>query len=405
MKDQKNKIKNIMLVLGGVALGNAGKIVKAIATILASVKCWGILTAIAVILISAYLMFTNKKIKKEINLLGRKTLFTIIVVVALFAGIKCYMSHFNTEEIKGDDTVVVEETPEEVKDEPIVEENQGAVVENETTTTTTTTTTTSTSNDATVKPEEVMVATHKADEVVSETIVKGNPENENNEFELVVPGEEANVKVIVEEKTETPETKKVVEEKKEVVIENKEESNTLISDEVKTPEEKEDDQKQSNQPILNQYSKTEKITFEEDEVVEETPSNVSFLDVDDNKEEVVEETTNTVVEDTTNKVVEETTTENTTVEEEIKEEKIEEVKEVEITVRALDGYNATVGSSAQFEINDSNATIDGLDGFDYSFNNGLLNIECGDEATVLTIEVSNGSSSVSFDLTINGIVG
>jgi len=41
---------------------------------------------------------------------------------------------------------------------------------------------------------------------------------------------------------------------------------------------------------------------------------------------------------------------------------------------------------------------------DYSFSNGYLNINAGNEATVLTVELSNSVNSKTIDITINGIV-
>lgn len=86
----------------------------------------------------------------------------------------------------------------------------------------------------------------------------------------------------------------------------------------------------------------------------------------------------------------------------VKEEKVE-VKSVEaVKVTAIDGYNATVGSTIQFKISGDDVKIDGLDGINYSFNNGILSVNTGNEATVLTVEASNSVNTVSFDITING---
>ena len=85
-----------------------------------------------------------------------------------------------------------------------------------------------------------------------------------------------------------------------------------------------------------------------------------------------------------------------------KDEVIEEEKAVE--VEAIDGYVATVNSTVQFKIDGDNVTIEGLEGMNYSFNNGILNLETGSEATVLTVEVSNSVNTVSFDIVINGVV-
>jgi hypothetical protein len=115
-------------------------------------------------------------------------------------------------------------------------------------------------------------------------------------------------------------------------------------------------------------------------------------------EEVVEET-----------IVNEEAKGNVKVEEAVKtetpvvEEKVE-VKSVEaVKVTAIDGYNATVGSTIQFKVSGDDVKIDGLDGINYTFNNGILSVNTGSEATVLTVEASNSVNTVSFDITINGI--
>ena len=89
-----------------------------------------------------------------------------------------------------------------------------------------------------------------------------------------------------------------------------------------------------------------------------------------------------------------------------KDEIIEEVKPEEkaVTVEAIDGYVANINSTVQFKISGDNIKIDGLDGMEFSFDNGILNINTGAEATVLTVEVSNNVNTVSFDIVINGVV-
>lgn len=111
------------------------------------------------------------------------------------------------------------------------------------------------------------------------------------------------------------------------------------------------------------------------------------------------------------KLVEEEETANGEVEisditEETLPEKITEEKEEEraVSVTAIDGYTANINSTVQFKIEGDNVTIEGLDGIDYTFSNGFLNINTGAEATVLTVEVSNSVNSVSFDIVVNGVV-
>lgn len=84
------------------------------------------------------------------------------------------------------------------------------------------------------------------------------------------------------------------------------------------------------------------------------------------------------------------------------EEKVEETKKA-VEVKAIDGYETYVNSSVQFKISGDVDSIDGLDGIDYTFSNGVLTINTGSEATVLSVDV-NGVNTVSFDIVVNGIV-
>ena len=90
------------------------------------------------------------------------------------------------------------------------------------------------------------------------------------------------------------------------------------------------------------------------------------------------------------------------------EEEIEEapvVTETPVSVEAIDGYESYINSDIQFKIAGDNVVVEGLDGIEYSFYDGILTINTGDCATVLTVSVSNSVSSTTFDVTINGIVG
>ena len=84
------------------------------------------------------------------------------------------------------------------------------------------------------------------------------------------------------------------------------------------------------------------------------------------------------------------------------------VVEKEVTpvgVTAIDGYEAYINSDIQFKIAGDNVVVEGLDGIEYSFYDGILTINTGDCATVLTVSVSNSVSAQTFDVVINGIVG
>ena len=84
------------------------------------------------------------------------------------------------------------------------------------------------------------------------------------------------------------------------------------------------------------------------------------------------------------------------------------VVEKEVTpvgVTAIDGYEAYINSDIQFQISGDDVVIEGLDGIEYTFSDGLLTISTGTDATVLTVSISNSVSATSFDVVINGIVG
>lgn len=76
-----------------------------------------------------------------------------------------------------------------------------------------------------------------------------------------------------------------------------------------------------------------------------------------------------------------------------------------VGVTAVDGYESYVNSQIQFKIAGDDVIIEGLDGIEYSFSDGLLTISTGTDATVLTVSISNSVSATSFDVVINGIVG
>lgn len=82
-----------------------------------------------------------------------------------------------------------------------------------------------------------------------------------------------------------------------------------------------------------------------------------------------------------------------------------EEKVTPVGVTAIDGYEAYINSDIQFQISGDNVVVEGLDGIEYSFSDGLLTINTGADATVLTVTVSNSVSAQTFDVVINGIVG
>lgn len=76
-----------------------------------------------------------------------------------------------------------------------------------------------------------------------------------------------------------------------------------------------------------------------------------------------------------------------------------------VGVTAIDGYEAYINSDIQFQVTGDDVVIEGLDGIEYTFSDGLLTISTGTDATVLTVSISNSVSATSFDVVINGIVG
>ena len=82
------------------------------------------------------------------------------------------------------------------------------------------------------------------------------------------------------------------------------------------------------------------------------------------------------------------------------------VKVEKLSVEALDGNTAIVGSSIQFKVTGENVTFEGLEGYNYAYNNNILTVQTGSEATVLTIAATDATgASILFDININGIVG
>ena len=214
------------------------------------------------------------------------------------------------------------------------------------------------------KVEEPKSVNPEKDIKVNESEVKDIPSNENKVEETTISEvSEEDDKVVEMDKDELAEVFKNVKK------EEKSEKTATKTEEPKVEEVKEVE------------TKTESVKTEK--VVEETVINTEA------KGDVkVEEAVETVE------------VKNTPVKEETKVE----TKSVEsVKVTAIDGYTATVGSTIQFKVSGDDVKIDGLDGISYSFNNGILSVNTGSEATTLTVEASNSVNTVSFDIVINGI--
>ena len=81
------------------------------------------------------------------------------------------------------------------------------------------------------------------------------------------------------------------------------------------------------------------------------------------------------------------------------------VKVEKLSVEALDGNTAIVSSSIQFKVTGENVTFEGLEGYNYAYNNNILTVQTGSEATVLTIAATDATGeTILFDININGIV-
>ncbi len=212
------------------------------------------------------------------------------------------------------------------------------------------------------KVEEPKSVDPAKDIKVDENEVKDIPSNENKVEETTISEvSEEDDKVVEMDKDELAEVFKNVkkEEKSEKTAPKTEEPKEEVKEDVETK--------------TDAVVKTEEVV-EETIVNEEAKGNVKV-------EEAVEVKTETPV-----------------VEEKVEVKSVEAVK-----VTAIDGYNATVGSTIQFKVSGDDVKIDGLDGINYTFNNGILSVNTGSEATVLTVEASNSVNTVSFDITINGI--
>ena len=155
----------------------------------------------------------------------------------------------------------------------------------------------------------------------------------------------------------------------------------------------------STKPVVEESKdETEKVEIDTDDAIDlETEGEAttpSEGDVKDESQNTLPETSEEV---------------NTPIEGEMTFEE-EETPVVEETVTpvgvtAVDGYESYVNSQIQFKIAGDDVIIEGLDGIEYSFSDGLLTISTGTDATVLTVSISNSVSATSFDVVINGIVG
>lgn len=386
LKEKNSTLKNVELVVAGAA-----------ATKLLEVGC--IPLVVGVVAFVATMLWIVKSIKSGKGNLTRKAKVLMVALaaistIALFYGIYHKMYCHNNSAVEAQNDVVTETTPDSTEEqEPVAEEPTEEV--------------------------EVEVEASNAGKAVASRgycpsedrieVTYGNVGGSNSganstsaNTNVVDPAKET-LHVKAEDKSaQDEEIAKDVENGKEKT----ELSDEIIATTDKTTEEKSDNEDSNEEKATMDKTDAVEVKSEEDkkennteekksdetEAEEVKPTEVTEDDeLDDmlNSSEIIEVTPETKLEES-----------NT------KEEIIEEVKPEEkaIEVEAIDGYVGNINSTMQFKISGTNVEVEGLDGIDYSFNNGILNINTGNESTVLTVEVSNSVSTVSFDIVINGVL-
>ena len=89
-----------------------------------------------------------------------------------------------------------------------------------------------------------------------------------------------------------------------------------------------------------------------------------------------------------------------------KEDNKVENKVEALSVKAVDGYSTYINSSIQFRITGEDVVIEGLEGIEHSFVNGVLTVNTPSEATVIPVQISNSNgNSMTFSIVVNGIIG
>lgn len=338
--------------------------------------------------------------------------FVLVIIAVLFVAFGLYCKATNHKHFEPEDTQTIltdgNDEPEEKEEEDKKEENNNEgskkstpakCPENERIETTNTITEeTKTETKVTVEKEEpvkVEVKDNSSEEKITEEAIKKAEEEDIKVVEGDVKDENGNStgdKIIATEGhtsgTDLDLNTKKDDEPKKVNHEGKpsvDVSEAVESKDVNKNEKVDSKETASSDDRLNQiFGVTEDIVTEEKVEVETTPE-VSVVKPE-TKEEPVK-------------------VENVATQEEVKEEvetKVEETKKA-VEVKAIDGYETYVNSSVQFKISGDVDSIDGLDGIDYTFSNGVLTINTGSEATVLSVDV-NGVNTVSFDIVVNGIV-
>lgn len=373
LKEKNSTLKNVELVVAGAA-----------ATKLLEVGCIPLIVGVvAFIATTIWIVKTiksgkgNLTRKAKILMVALAAISTISLIYGIYHKLNCH-NNFVVDETTNE--VVTEDTTEEpVVEEPTEEVEEPTKVE---------------ASNTIAGKTTIVRGTCPAEDRIQVTY--GNigdsdskaPNTTSSDTKIVDPAKET-LKVKGEDKSEG--------------------SDGIISETGKTTPKKEAEEKDSEEPktdmdkenaeeVKSEESKTEEPKeekSEESKAEEKKPQEVS-----DDELDAMLKATETI----------ETTPEIGLVEIDAevfpKDEIIEEVKPEEkaVTVEAIDGYIGTINSTMQFRIAGDNVSIEGLEGMNYSFNNEILNLETGSEATVLTVEVSNEVSTVSFDIVINGVV-
>lgn len=343
----------------------------------------------------------------------RRGIVTLVVAIITLVCVGCYHRYFchnvvETPEVVAEENTEVSEEEPEVPEEETTEVTEevssykarpemGYCPEDEKVSDETTNTRKNAEEQVQKETDEPAHITAENNEAYQNKIDEALEEaKENNANIGSIDVEETEVSTVVETKPQPekePEGEKAEINKDEAVeIENEgEEPSTNVESEEKV----EDVEASDNETLEDMLE----ATTEEDTTTETTEETTEVVTTPANGNVSIEEVTE--VEDS-NEI-----TDIEVVEEPAEvEEPVVELPEVEkVSVEPLDGYDTVVGSQIQFKINGDDVVIDGLDGINYQFNNGILTVDAGDCATVITVTVSNSISSTSFDINVNGIVG
>lgn len=376
-KGSNSVVKNTGLVVAGAA-----------ATKLLEVGCIPLILGMVAFVVTTLWIVKSVKAGKGNLTRKAKCLMVALAAISMITLIYGIYHKLNCHNLKIADEerneVVAETTPDFTEEKPVEEKNEEV-------------------DEATVDAGEVVVAKKTrgycpAQDKIQATY-ESNKETTRSNTEII--GNEI-LKITSsdnESKKQDEEIAKDVENGRE----KKELSDGIIATTDKITEEKSDNEDSNEEKATMDKNSGEEVKSEEDKRENKTEDKNS----DETKAEEVKSTEDDELDNMLNSSeVIEVTPEAKLEESNAKEEFVEEVKPEEkaVTVEAIDGYVGNINSTMQFKISGTNVEVEGLDGIDYTFNNGILNVNTGAEATVLTVEVSNSVNTVSFDIVINGVV-